>query len=90
MDHSPTVGTDVIALANQVLTFPGGATPGVLNARQCTFYTIVDDALAEGQESFTITATSLFGSFPNGATAAFIINDNDGTWKLLVQSLLHP
>ena len=78
---SPTVGTDITVPGNQVLTFPVGATPGQPNARQCIFYTVVDDTLVEGQEVFTIAATTT-GNFPNGATATFIINDNDSMWKL--------
>jgi hypothetical protein len=79
---SATVGTDVTGTVSQTIIFPiGSATP------QNVTFTIVDDAIVEGTENFTIVLTNAVNATIGAAnTFTGTIQDNDnGTLQTTVQ-----
>ena len=81
-------GNDFTDPANQVITFPAGAQVGGATARQCIFYTIINDGIVEGTEQFSVVATPA-ANFPQGNTATITIVDNDGMeFNLVLHNIL--
>jgi hypothetical protein len=70
-DGTATAGSDYSALALQVLTFQPGETEKVVTVG------ILDDAIAEGDETFFLTLTNPSGATITAASATATINDDE-------------
>ena len=80
LSPNTAVSTDYQSLVNSLVSFiPGGATTQIRNI------TIVDDAIVENLEIFTVTATAVTSNVDIDPTtsATILIQDNDGKLSIV-------